>query len=402
MLVSGFNFVIGVLLARQLGLAAFGSYVIAQTYMQYAGGVQSALVAIPMMSAVPLERDPAAQHTMLRGFFAYAVVVLLLTSAGVTAVAWLVGRWSPALALGRGTELWPFCAAMVSRSIQGWPRRALFACTADHAVFFSDLVAYGGQWCVLIFLASRGMLTLGVALWVMAGSFAISAAATGAAVKVSPDFRAVPGMIRRHGPPGRDYLVSAQLQWLGTAGVIMVGTGFIGTQAAAAIRATQNLLGPFNVLFQWMENVIPVRAALRLREGGREQLAVYLNRLSWIGFVAIGLFAGLLPTVDGWLLETIYGAAYRPFAVLVVLQALYYLFGHLYRMQTYYSRSLGRARDVARSSLWWAVVAVSSAVLTVNVLAERGIMIAALAGEVAAILYLVSLRYGSDPPRSGH
>ena len=36
-----------------------------------------------------------------------------------------------------------------------------------------------------------------------------------------------------------------------------------------------------------------------------------------------------------------------------------------------------------------------------DVLAERGIMIAQLAGEVAAILYLVWLRYSSDPPPAG-
>ena len=399
------TFAIGVLLARQLGLAAFGSYVIAQTYMQYAGGVQGALVVIPMMSAVPLERDPVARHTMLRGFFAVCdrgaavdicrrhVSRMVGGPVGVACTCSRARDRGLAFVRGYGRSLRPGLAAA----------RPLRACTANRAVFLSDLVAYGGQWCVLVFLAWRGALTLGGALWVLAGSFGLSAVATVAAVRVSPDFRAVPTVIRTHGRSGRDYLLSGQLQWLGTSGVIMVGTGFIGTQAAGAIRASQNLLGPFNVLFQWMENVIPGRAALRLREGGRDQLALYLNRLGWIGFLAIGLFAVLLPPIDGWLMETIYGAAYRPFAVLVVLQALYFLFGHLYRMQTYYSRSLGRAGDVARSSAWWAVVAVSYLpALTVNVLAERGIMIAMLAGEVAAILYLVWLRYGlRDPPPAG-
>jgi hypothetical protein len=56
---------------------------------------------------------------------------------------------------------------------------------------------------------------------------------------------------------------------------------------------------------------------------------------------------------------------------------------------------------VARASVWWAVVAASCAVLTVKVLAERSIMIALLAGEVAAIVYLVWLRHRSDPPTAG-
>ena len=352
-LVSGFNFAIGVLLARQLGLGTFGSYVIAQTYMQYAGGIQGALVVIPMMSAVPLERDPAAQHTMLRGFFAYAIVVLLLTSAGVTFVAWLVGQWSPALALGPGTAIWPLWAAMLSTFLQDWPRRALFARSANRAVFLSDLVVYGGQWCVLAFLASRGALTFGAALWVLAGSFAISAVMTIAAVKVSPDFRAVSTVLRTHGRSGRDYLVSGQLQWLGASGVVMVGTGFIGSQAAGAIRASQNLLGPFNVLFQWMENVLPVRSALHLREGGREQLALLPkpSQLDWFYRdwavrCALGAHRRMADGDHLWCsLPSVCGAGRSSGALLPVRTPI----PDADLLQPV-SR---RAGDVARSSVWW-------------------------------------------------
>jgi hypothetical protein len=185
---------------------------------------------------------------------------------------------------------------------------------------------------------------------------------------------------------------------VGTSRFIKAGAGLIGTQGACVIRAAQNLLGPLNVWFQWMENVFPARSALQLCER-REHHALYLNRLSWIGVLAIGLFSLLLPTIDGWLMETVHGAAYRSFAVLVVLQALYFLFG-LYLMRTSCSPSVGRAGEAKRSA-WLAVVAVSLAVLAVTArLSERGIMITLLAGEVAAIVYLVR-RHASDSPPVG-
>ncbi|MEO8224938.1 MAG: hypothetical protein ABI661_09030, partial [Gammaproteobacteria bacterium] len=393
-LVSGCNFAIGVLLARHFGVAGFGTYVIAQTCMQYANTFQSALVVSPMFTAIPLERNPTAQHELLRGFFAYTIAVLLTTSVGVLLVAWTLSRWLPALALD-GLGL-PLGVAMISFQVQDWLRRALYVNTADHAVFLGDLMAYGGQGAALAFLAWHGELGLGVALWVLAGSFALSAAGIAAALKLSPDFGGGVTVMRAHWRSSRDYLLFSQWQWLAVSGVILIGTGFIGVRAAGAIRAAQNLLGPVNVLFQWMDNVISVRAALCLRDGGRQQLARFLNRLNWIGLVAFGLFALLSMAIDGWLMDTVYGPDYRPFAVLIVLQAIYNLLSYLYRMQTYYHRVLGNTGVVARSSFWWALVSASCAVMTVNVLAERGIMMALLVGEATGLLYLLWVKRESE------
>ena len=166
----------------------------------------------------------------------------------------------------------------------------------------------------------------------------------------------------------------------------------VGPHAAGAIRAAQNLLGPVNVLFQWMDNIVPVRSALRLRDAGRGALVAYLGRIAWTGILALSLFALGLLLVDEPLIVFLYGEEYRPFAILVVLQALYYLFGHGYRMVAYYHRALGNTLVLAHASLWWAVVAVAFALLTVNWLADRGIMFALVAGEVAALVYLLWLR----------
>ena len=266
-MVSGTNFVSGILLARFLGLEAFGAYVVAQTYLLYANTFLASLVVAPMMTAVPAIEAGAARTRALRGFFAYACLVVLFSVLLVQGAAALLGLWSDSLALA--SLALPLAAAMTAFLLQDWGRRALYASVANRAVFLADIVAYGGQVLALLGLGLAAQLSAERALWVMAGCFSCSAAVILAGQRWRPDLASGREVMARHWRSSRDFFASWQLQWLGSSGVILFGTGLIGPQAAGAIRAAQNLLGPVNVGFQWMDNVIPVRAASRLRAQGR-------------------------------------------------------------------------------------------------------------------------------------
>ena len=385
-LVSGSNFITGVLLARVMGLEAFGAYVVAQAYLLYANTFQASLVVAPMMTAVPAESDKEIQRKQLRGFFGYTLLVLCVTLGGVQFIAWLMGWWSEHLSLG--PMIWPLAFAMAGYQLQDWLRRALYVKVANRAVFFSDLLAYGGQLAILAWLIYSNNLTPNAALLALALAFSGSALVTAASHGLRPSYAEAVIVIKQHWSASRDFLLTWQLQWLASQGVILLGAGMIGQQAAGAIRAAQNLLGPVNVAFQWMDNIVPVRAALHLRDRGRHSLITYLGRLGLTGGVALGVFALLLLPIDEWLMTLLYGEEYRPFAILVVFQALYYFFGYGYRMAAYYHRAMGETRLLAHASACWAVLSVALALLTVRVFGERGIMLALVSGEVTALVYL--------------
>lgn len=386
-LVSGSNFLTGIVLARTLGIEAFGAYVVAQMYLLYANTFQASLVVSPMMSVVPAQHDKAEQLRMIRGFMGYALLVLLITLVGVLGLAWLLGQFTSHLGIGQ--LVLPLAVAMGSFQTQDWIRRALYVQTKNRQVFFSDAIAYGGQFGILLWLSLNAALDVDAALWAMAVAFSVSALFTLPNARLWPDLPRAVQIVKAYSRASRDYFASWQLQWLGSQGVILLGTGMVGPQAAGAIRAAQNLLGPVNVLFQWMDNVIPVRSALRLRDAGRAALVAYLGRIAWMGVLALSLFALILMLVDEPLIVFLYGEEYRPFAVLVVLGVLYHLVGHGYRMMAYFYRALGNTRVLAHASFWWAVVAAAFALLTVNWLADRGIMLALVAGEAAALVYLL-------------
>lgn len=389
-MVSGSNFVCGILLARVMGLEAFGAYVVAQTYLLYANTFQAALVVTPMMTAVPAESTETRRHELLRSFFGYTILVVVLTLVVVQGVAYFLGQWSSAIGLG-GLAL-PLGVAMAGFQLQDWSRRACYSEARTRQVFLGDLVAYGGQFVLLISLASLGQLHPATALWSMASAFIASLTVMLMFTRLWPDIRGAFDVIRSHWRASGNYFVSWQLQWLGSSGVILLGAGMIGAQAAGAIRAVQNLFGPINVGFQWMDNIVPVRSAARLRDMGRGALRAYLWRFGLVGILGLGTFAGLLALVDEPLIVLLYGEAYRPYAVLVVFQALYYLFGHAYRMASYFQRATGQSRELAIASAWWAAIALLAAFSAVGRFADRGIMLALLLGEVAGLIYLLSRR----------
>lgn len=387
-LVSGTNFICGVLLARTLGLGGFGTYVIAQTYLLYANTFQSALVVSPMMTVVPAEKSAEGSRRLLKAFFAYNLIVLAITVVLVELVAGILGYFWPTIGLGE--LIVPLGSIMTAFQLQDWARRANYSISNNRQVFLADTVAYGGQLAAFGSLAYFEHLTPATALWSSAATFALSLFVALFASKLRPDFRAAARIIREQGNASRNFFASWQLQWLASQGVILFGSAFVGQQAAGAIRAAQNLLGPVNVLFQWMDNVLPVRAAIKYRDSGRGALGAYLWRIGGIGILALGTFAAMLTLVDQPLIVFLYGEEYRPFAILVVFQALYYLFGHAYRMASYFRRALGETRELAIASAWWAFVALMVAFVSVERFADRGIMLALVLGEVAGLIYLLT------------
>lgn len=385
-LVSGGNFLCGILLARVLGVENLGRYVIATAYLFYANGFQTSLVMAPMMTAVPLLAHKVEQDRLIRGFFAYALMVMVFSTLLVLLGATMLGHFIAPL--GVGSLALALLAAMASFQIQDWLRRALFARSFNLPAFIADAVAYGGQFLGLAALSLAGMLTPETALWVLSLAFAVSSCGTLAALRLTPDFRGGTDVIRRYWRTSRDLLVSLQFQWVSSSGIILMGSGMIGPQAAGAIRAAQNLLGPVNVMFQWMDNVIPVVAARRLQARGSQGLWHYLSLIGAVGVCLIAIFTVVLWAADETLMVWLYGESYRPFAFLIVLQALFFLFGHIYRMFAYGSRALDRTNRLVTASMWWAVAASACALLSVGLWQERGILIAVVVGEAVAVAFL--------------
>jgi O-antigen/teichoic acid export membrane protein len=389
-LVSGSNFAVGIILARAFGVQTFGLYVIATTYLMYANTFQSSLVVSPMMTAIPHELDETKRQNLVSGFLCYALMLSFLSVIGIALVAYILGAVVPTLHLGANTV--PLMLAIIGFQLQDWLRRALYALQKTERVVLLDIMAYGGQILSLAVLYYEKLLTPVTALLSMAGIFFFAAIIILMAQNIMPNYKQATQVAKTYWRGSRDFFIAWQLQWAGSQGLMLVGGGFLGKEVVGAIRATQNLAAPLNVIFQWMENVIPVRAVAHLKRSGLPAMHQFLGRIGKIGGVVFGIAVIGLYFVSEPLIVFLYGETYRPYAFFVVLQGIYLWQGHFYRLELFACRATDNTAEVARASLIVAIVSIGVALISIHLLGGSGIMLALILGQTASYLYLLYRR----------
>jgi O-antigen/teichoic acid export membrane protein len=297
------------------------------------------------------------------------------------------GRLFPVAALEPPVVL-ALAAAILAFQLQDWLRRYYFLRQKAGAAFANDIISYGGQLVLLVWFALTDDLTLAQVLWIMAGTSAV-AFLLGYLISrapVRPAFADARAVLREGWRAGRDYFVAWQMQWAGTQGVLLVGAGLLGAQAAGGVRAAQNIIGPINILFQAMENVVPVVCAWRYKEGGLPALSHYLWRnTAWGSALLLPVMAGLAFAAEP-LTRLVYGAPYAAYASLVIWQAAAMFLQFYLRQLTFFLRTVQATGVIIQVGATIAVTSFLVALCTIGPWQEVGVMLALLAGGIAGLL----------------
>lgn len=374
------NFGVSIALANELGPKSFGEYTLIQAYILYSTIFQLSFVIAPMLVRVPAEsRDRRIR--LARSFSALNLTTVLLAIPLVGLLATILGQVNPSLSLA-GLEL-HFAFAAVGYSFQDWLRRALYSLERPGVVLLLDALTYGGQLAALLLCNLYSELTVKAALLSLGVPFALISIAFLLIFGLWPSFHDFRLLLRANLRAGRDLFLAGQLQWVGSLGTIFWGASQLGLEAAGAIRAIQSLLGPFNLLLQVMDNLVPVRGATLLSEKGDASLRGYLLRLAKLASgVAVLALAGVCllgPIALSYVLKPEYSA----FSNLLLLQAIYYVLAVFYRLQTYYLRVLDKTKIILAASAAWAFVSMTIVYGTAELWGAGGVLAAVIAGLTA-------------------
>ena len=323
--ISGVNFLTGILLARYLGLEGFGQFTLAWMAVLFVNALQHATIIAPMMSIGP--KQPAAELPAYYGAVIVQQVVFSLCGfvvlfAAIEASPLVFPDW------GLGGLGLPLASAAVAFQCQDFLRRYLFTRGRAAQAFVNDGLRYLGQLAILswLFLSFPERRESESALWVIAGT---AAAATFYGVFLIERVTWAPGAFRataaRHWRFSRWLAGSAVMQWV-TANLFLLAAGaLLGTAAVGALRAAQTLLGPCNILFQGLENVVPARAAWHFQDGGKAALVGYMKKVGLVfGLVTAAIAAVAAAAPDFWL-GLAYGDEYVGYGYLVRWYAVMYV-----------------------------------------------------------------------------
>jgi O-antigen/teichoic acid export membrane protein len=389
-LVSGVNFLTGILLARYLGIEEFGRFTLVWMSILFVNSLQHAMINAPMMSIGP--KQPEAETSAYYGAIivqqiVFSVVVFMSLFAGV--------YWSGAVFPEWQVEslAFPLALAALAFLFQDFMRRYFFTRSRQSVAFLIDLIRYGGQITVLfwLFAVSKESADSARVLWVIAITAVFSALVGMFLVeRTRINARVLKETTVRHWHFSKWLTASSLMQWTsGNFFLISAGT-LLGPTAVGALRAAQNLMGITHILFQGLENIVPIQASRYYHENGFERLKSYLHQVMLNGGLATAAIAVTFSIAPEFWLTLIFGESFGVHGSLVRWYAVLYIlmfFGLPLRAGL---RAIEHIKPIFWSYVWTSLFALAVAYPLIELLGLPGAMYGMLAtqGVMLVILWM--------------
>lgn len=398
-LVSACNFLTGIILVRGLGLVEFGKFTVAYVILLLANSIQLSFISSPMITLGSLCPTVDERNAFVRGIYGVQLVFCAVATLGTvvaTLLYLLVDRSGIPSAF-----IFPFTAAVALFLMQDWLRRYYFTIGKATASVWNDAISYAGQVVLLCVLWAAHWLTIGTAFWTIAITSGLAFVVGAWLERLRSSYALLRDGWRRIHSLSIDLGISNQLQWLVYQGAMLVGASVAGPQAAGGVRATQNVIGPVNIAFQAMENIVPLRAGEEMRRNGIQGAARFLFRFGLVGFVGLLLLFSAASLLSARFLAFFYGHPLRVYAGVLNLQMLYFLLAWPVRQLNFLFRTVENTRPILIASVVAAVISMALVYSTVRAYGALGIMLAAVAGQVGNLAYLAIAwkRISSAPDR---
>lgn len=384
---SACNFLTTILLARAMGLEAFGIYSMVWLALYLAMSLQLGLIVSPMMSIGTKEQgvEAEAYYTVV---FLHQAGFVVVAAGAIFAALMLAAGAAPPL----GEVAVPGSMAAASYLTQDFLRRYLFARRRPAGILLIDAINQILKLGALAALWQIGAISVANALWAVAGAAAVSTiCGLGMSGPLLWRREILVSVTVRQWRSARWLVLTGSVQWALSYSGLLVTAGLFGPKVLGALRAAQSLLAVLNVVREALENIIPPLTGKALAERGMQGLHRTL--------VCVMLFAGLtgaaavlgLGLFGPWLLHQLYGGEILEFDWVIVWYAFAFPMALMSLVLGCAFRALERTRPVFIAALVGGclnLLAVYPAALASGV---AGLIAVTLLSELAALVVLVML-----------
>jgi len=330
-MVSGINFLLGILLVRWLGLEEYGVFALCWMVVLFAMSLGMAFVSKPMLSIAPsMGLSEKRSYFQELHFFhiVLSVLIVAISFAGKGLTTYFFEKEIVAVV--------PILGALIATQLlHDFYRKMYFSNGNSIQAMLLDSILYPGQIIVLLYFYFNDQLTLATAILsiLIANICSVLMGAASMGVQI-PSKIGLKKTMARHFEFSKWLLGTAMLQWLSGNYFIIAAASILGPIAVGAVRMVQNIMGLCHVLFLAMENFLPVEAARLYKDTDKHTVWDYLKKISWkfgAGFSGILLLVVLFSAP---LLQLLYGEESAPYAYIVNIYCVLYIFvfaGHPFR-----------------------------------------------------------------------
>lgn len=315
-LISAVNFLTMVLLARGLGPTGFGVYVLVFTALQFANGMQNALIIQPhnVLAATRRGHD----YTSFTLTSALAQVVFAAAAAALAFAAAMIARW----------QQWSFAPLLLALSpaaaawqLQEFVRRVMYTELRLRAAFVNNLISYGGQAVALAVLWYGDTLSGPRALLVIAATSGLAFLVGLYQIRHSLAGRPQWQVMRQSWQFGK-WLGGAELAyWASSQAYLWLTGGMLGAAAAGMLKAAYTVFGPTRVFSFALRSLLPTWFSRTMHSGGQTALHQQLKRVYLAVVPLLGCYCLLVGLFAQPLLQLLFGDAYTGSARVLMLYA---------------------------------------------------------------------------------
>ncbi len=388
-LVSGFHFVLNLVLVRILASYDFGLFALVFVLAYTATSITNALFATPLQVYSPSAKSHTERlHiqtllTTLMSMFMGACVVLV--SLGLFGIA------------GQDLDTYTLATAVgfvVAYVIRQYSRAFGYARFDVIAVLIGDItyVTVAGTILISLFLSGKTITAVDV----------FSALTAGNAVAVMVEIARLPKENLTFAHPKRawtDYLpIWAQARWalIGSITTILVQQAHTavvvaleGPSSFAPLAAGFVLFGPVRVLFQTIQNVVKPEMALAISEDRSQDAKRQMIMVSALSLVGVLMVALVMQLAWPWLDQLLYQKEYKdePMRLIVSLWAAITLIGALQNGLFTALQSLKLFQPLAMVTVYGAVIGLVLVTVCVIWFAISWSLLGVLAAEIFVAIW---------------
>ena len=403
-LISGTNFVTGVLTARALDQSEFGAYSVIYAGLLFANIIQSTLItqAHNVLGANRTGEDYRRYTSSTAA--AQLGIVTILSLLVLPLTIWALAHGWPTAPM-----LVAVIPAIVFWQLQEFVRRVLYTEQRYARAFGNDLIGYGGQTLILIALFASYKLrgtpfTGAMALYSIAVACAVAAIVGAVQLRRDLIARFDFKYLRENWNFGA-WLAGGELMgWCSSLHMQVWWAALIlGTAASANLRAAMILFGPARVISFFLSTVLPTKFAKALGAGGPDALHAKL-KFVYLGLVpTVGAYCVLLAVFPRQVLWLIYGDRYVADGSAVAVLVLYSLAAFLNYMQLVVAAALTASRQthyIFIGSLAGCIVALGMSPLLISKFGSNGgimsmITTTLVVGTLFTIAYVRRVRHAA-------
>ena len=281
-LVSGSSFFVGFFLAKHLGMNLFGQFSLLLLTAYFCLEIQRALVIAPMMTILADEED-----TSYLSQLGYLQMFLnLFLSIGATCFVFLSGFIFPKWGIAPLAFLTFFL--VFARLQQEFLRRVFFVQGFSKRALTLDMITFSCITLSVIALAKYHRLSLDNVLWWHVAAY------------LCPSFLFMryvlhpqwlldqwPRIIKNHVDFGQWLVGSSIVQFLSSNWFVMVSGAILGASTVGLFKSAQYLTGGVTMLFQALENVVPLKLARLYRQPNVMLRTKYMKAVALFLFIFI-------------------------------------------------------------------------------------------------------------------